>query len=91
MNGEPDGTTMHVHIATYLGGSRRGAGYGARWGLRRRALQTHAQEEGNDKETSKVQVRHNTSSKVALERTIRMALRGFYLSWGVACQNAVDR
>jgi hypothetical protein len=82
--------TVNVHIATNLRGSRRGAGHGAGWRLRCRAQQTCAQKKGNDKETTKVQGRHNTSSRVSLERTTRIALCGFYLSSGVEFHNAVD-
>ena len=81
---------MYAHIASYLRGSRIGAGHGARGGLRCRAQDTRAQKEGNNKETTKVQARHLTSSKVSLERTIRVAPGGFYLSLGVRCHNAVD-
>ena len=53
---------MRARIATCLIGSRMGTGDGARWGLQLRCGAQHAraQEEGDDKETTEVQVRHNT-------------------------------
>jgi hypothetical protein len=83
MYGEPGWDDMHAHIATYLRGRRRGAGHSARRGLRRRAQQTRAQEEGNSEEKTTVHWQvpsgHNTSLKVSLERTTRRDL--FIVGW----------